>query len=104
MKTENSVGSKDIKELCKDATKNVYVSKNYVNQKYGDYRNSISTTPSGMAATQQSFGNPLNLGTSSSNGSQMNQILSPKYISTKPGLIKSSKYATNNFKTEQSSS
>lgn len=75
-----------------------------MNQKYGDYRNSISTVPSGMAITQQPLTNPLNLATSLSNGSQMNQILSPKYISTKPGLIKSSKYATNNFKTEQSSS
>lgn len=96
--------SKDpLKDPSKDSIKNIYAGKNYVNQKYGDYRNSISTVSVGG---QQILSNPLNIANSSNmiptNPAQMTQILSPKYISTKPGLIKSSKYSTNTQKTEQS--
>lgn len=92
-----------LKDPSKDPTKNIYAGKNYVNQKYGDYRNSSSTIPAG---TQQILTNPLTIANSSNmigtNGPQVNPILSPKYISIKPGLTKSSKYSTINQKIEQS--
>lgn len=80
-KYENYSGNKD---NSKDVTgsKNIYATKSYIHQKYGDYR---------LVASSQSNGDV---------NSQINTITSPKYISTKSPLIKSSKYIVN--KTEQS--
>lgn len=69
--------------------KNPVITKTYLSPKYAEYRHSVN---GGNQANNFSV-NPMM-------STQTTQMLSPKYISTKPTLIKSSKYIVN--KTEQS--
>ena len=64
--------------------------KTYLSPKYADYRHSVNggNQPGSFVGSQMMM------------AAQTNQMLSPKFISTKPTLIKSSKYIVN--KTEQS--
>ena len=64
--------------------------KTYLSPKYAEFRHSVNggNQPSAFMSNQMMM------------TTQANQMLSPKYISTKPTLIKSSKYIVN--KTEQS--